>query len=266
MEQVEHHSRRTAYRYLSGGANQADAAEDAGPTVLYIHGSGGDHRVWTHQYAPTGPFHPAAALDLSGHGESEDVETAAGPETLTAYAEDVAAVAKVVEADILVGHSMGGAVVFEVLLESHYSPEAAVFADTGAKLAVHESIRTMLEQDFESLVSALHQDSTLLLHEGDEEVADASREALLSAGQAVTLRDFMTCHTFDVRDRIDALDLPALAVVGEHDGMTPPSFHEYLAEEMPNCEFAVVEDAAHLAMLEQPAAFNATLETIEARL
>jgi pimeloyl-ACP methyl ester carboxylesterase len=35
--------------------------------------------------------------------------------------------------------------------------------------------------------------------------------------------------------------------------------HEFLAEELPDCGLAAVEDAAHLVMLEQPAAFNAAV-------
>ncbi|MEF8780214.1 MAG: alpha/beta hydrolase, partial [Haloferacaceae archaeon] len=51
-----------------------------------------------------------------------------------------------------------------------------------------------------------------------------------------------------------------------HDRLTPPWYHEYLAEEIPDCELAHVEDAAHLAMLEQPTAFNAALEEFLDRL
>jgi alpha/beta hydrolase fold. len=82
----------------------------------------------------------------------------------------------------------------------------------------------------------------------------------------VTHRDFLTCHTFDVRERLDALELPALAIVGEHDSLTPPAYHEYLAAELSNCEMAVLEDAAHLAMLEQPAAFDAALRELADRV
>jgi 3-oxoadipate enol-lactonase len=257
MEQVVHDGRKTAYRLARPAAD--------GPTALYVHGSGADHRLWTHQYAPAGPLHPAAALDLSGHAESSDIDTDAGPETLAAYADDVAAVARAVGADVLVGNSLGGAVVFETLLSGRFEPSAAVFAGTGAKLAVHESIRRMLREDFEAVVEALHGDSRLL-HDADEQVREQSRSALLAAGQRVTRRDFMTCHTFDVRERLDELALPALAVVGEHDSLTPVSYHEYLADELPDCELAVIEDAAHLAMLEQPAAFNAAVETVVDRL
>jgi pimeloyl-ACP methyl ester carboxylesterase len=251
MEQVVHDGRETAYRRVAGAAE--------GPTVLYVHGSGANHRVWVHQYAPRGPVHPAVALDLSGHGESTDIDTEAGSETLAAYAADVVAVARETDADVLVGHSLGGAVVFEVLLDSPFDPSAVVFAGTGAKLAVHQSIRTLLQEDFEGLVDALHQDSRLL-HDPDGTTDERSRDAILSAGQAVTQRDFLTCHEFDVRERLDEINVPALAVVGEHDVMTPPEYHEYLADSIADCERAVIENAAHLAMLEQPQAVNSVIE------
>jgi len=257
MQQVVHDGRETAYRHVRPGAD--------GPSVLYVHGSGATHGVWAHQYGPDGPLHPAVAVDLSGHGDSGDIETAAGPETLGAYADDVAAVAAAVGADVLVGNSLGGAVVLETLLSGRYEPTAAVFAGTGAKLAVHESIRRLLREGFEAAVDALHEDSRLL-YDPDEQLKQRSRATLLAAGQRVTRRDFLTCHTFDVRARLGELELPALAIVGEHDGLTPPAYHEYLAAELPDCEMAVLEDAAHLAMLEQPVAFNTALRTVLGRV
>ena len=249
MHRITHDGRETAYRRVDG--------DGGGPTVLYVHGSGSDHRCWIQQYRPQGPSHPAVALDLSGHGKSDDIETDAGQETLAAYADDVAAVAREENPEILVGHSLGGAVVFETLLTERYRPEAVVFAGTGAKLAVHESIRTMLREDFDAVVEALH--GGLLFHELEGSIAQESQKALLAAGQVVTQRDFLTCHTFDVRDRLEEITVPTLALVGEHDQMTPPSYHEYLAENIPDCAYAVVEDAGHLAMLEQPTAFNAAV-------
>lgn len=252
MEQVQHDGRTITYRHTG--------RDGEGPTALYIHGSGGDHRLWVNQYAPDGPTHPAVALDLSGHGDSEDVATEPGPETLTAYARDVVAVARETDAEILVGNSLGGAVVFEVVLETDYDPRGMVLAGTGAKLAVHEQIRSMLADDFESFVEFAHAGSRLL-YDPDEQTRAASKAALEENGQDVTRRDFLTCHTFDVRDRLGAVEVPALAIVGAHDELTPPSYHEYLAEELPSCERAVIEDAAHLAMLEQPEAFNAAVES-----
>lgn len=247
MYTVSHHGRTTAYRQTQ--------PDGAGPTVLYVHGSGGSHQVWVHQYAPTGPAHPAVALDLSGHGASADIETPPGPKTLTAYAEDVAAVAETTDADVLVGNSLGGAVVFEVVLGEYFDPEGIVFAGSGAKLAVHDSLRDLLETDFPAAVERLHEPG-MLLGQQDPQLVEQSKKTLTEAGQAVTRRDFLTCHEFDVRADIEDITVPSLALVGTNDSLTPPSYHEFLAQEMPACELQTIPDAGHLAMLEQPDAFN----------
>lgn len=253
MAQCSHHGRETAYTVAAGGHR---------PRALYVHGSGANRHAWAIQYTH-GPFGPAAAVDLSGHGDSGDVTTAAGPETLAAYADDVVAVARTFDPDVLVGHSLGGAVVLQCLLADRLSPRGVVLAGTGAKLAVHESIRRMLREQFDALADTLHGNADL---PDESDSAATAREALLSAGQRVTLRDFMTCHEFDVRDRLAELSLPALAVVGDHDSLTPPSYHDFLAERMQRCELAVLEDATHLAMLERPGPFHAALATLADRL
>ncbi len=252
MQTVTHHGRETAYRHTRPDAD--------GPTALYVHGSGGNHQLWVHQYGPAGPTHPAVAIDLSGHGESDDIETPAGPETLRKYAEDVAAVASETEADILVGNSLGGAVVFEVLLSELYEPAGVVFAGSGAKLAVTEELRTALKTEFEAAIEMVHQPS-MLFADPDETVLEQSKETMREAGQRVTTRDFLTCHVFDVREELDAIKIPALAVVGEEDMLTPPFYHDYLAEHMPSCTDSIIKDAGHLVMLEQPEAFNLALES-----
>lgn len=256
MEVVTHDGRTTAYRVTG--------VEEDGLTVLYVHGSGGNRLVWAHQYAPRGLSHPAAAVDLSGHGESDDVDTEPGPETLSAYASDVVAVAREIDADVLVGNSLGGAVVFQTLLEETFDPVATVFAGTGAKLAVHEDLRRMLRDDFESAVEQLHEPS-FLFSETDQQFVEQSKNALRDTGRSVTCRDFLTCHEFDVRDRLDEITVPALAIVGENDRLTPPSYHEYLASELADCELEVLSGVAHLAMLERPAAFNRALESFFTR-
>ncbi|PSQ58394.1 MAG: alpha/beta hydrolase [Halobacteriales archaeon SW_9_67_25] len=247
METVRHDGRETAYRLTRPDAG--------GPTALYVHGSGATHRVWAAQYGPAGPTHPAAALDLSGHGGSGDVDTEVGPATLRAYGADVVAVASAVGADLLVGNSLGGAVVQHVLLADRVDVSAAVLAGSGAKLAVTEALRTWLAGDFECAIDALHGDD-MLFHEADERTERRSRETMRAVGRAVTERDFLTCHAFDVRDRVGELDVPLLALVGEHDRLTPPFYHEYYVEHAPDATVALIEDAAHLAMVERPAAFS----------
>jgi len=249
METVTHHGRETAYR-------RHDRGGDADP-ILFVHGSGGSHAVWKSQ-ARLAEDRPVVALDLSGHGESDDVAAEPGYEALSAYVDDAVAVAEATDARILCGNSLGGAIVMTALLERDMDLDAVVLAGTGARLAVLDDLLRWLRDDFERAIEFLHGPHRLF-HDPDDRLIDASSETHHPAGRAVTVRDFRTCHEFDVRGRLDGIDTPTLAVVGEYDALTPPWYHEALAERIPDAEWTTVDDAAHLAMLERPAAFNEAL-------
>lgn len=245
MATVTHDGRTIAYHRSSAGD---------GPTVCYVHGAGGGRRLWSGQCdRPDAP--PAVAPDLSGHGDSDDVSTPPGRETLEAYADDVVAVCEATDATVLCGNSMGGAVALWIALERDLDIGGIVLADSGAKLGVDPSFLDTVASDFEAAIGSLHAPGTLFF-EPTEALVERSTAALRAAGSAVTHRDFETCDAFDVRERLDEIDTPTLALCGEHDPMTPPAFQEYLAETMAECRFREIADAAHLSMLERPAAFN----------
>jgi pimeloyl-ACP methyl ester carboxylesterase len=245
MESVRHHGRETAYRSV--------ARDRRGPTVLYVHGSGGTHRVWANQYGAAD--HPVVAVDLSGHGESGDIDAEPGESTLAAYADDVVAVAGATDADALVGNSLGGAVTLWVLLERAWEPDAVVLTGTGPTLPVYGKLLEWLDSEFDRAISFLH-GRDRLFHSTDEELLGNSRTVMRRVGRSVTRRDFLTCDRFDVTDSLSAIGVPALALCGEHDTLTPRSAHEQLARGIPDGEFALVPDAAHLAMLERPSVFD----------
>ena len=250
MERVTHHGRTTAYRV-------ADRA-GAGSPLLCVHGSGGTHEVWKGQLGRLASERPVVALDLSGHGDSEDVDADPGWESISAYADDVLAVADETDAQILVGNSLGGAVALQLAVERDHDFDGLVLAGTGAKLPVLDDLLRWLEDDFDRAVEFLHGPDRLF-HDADSRYAELSAERMREVGQQVTRRDFRSCHEFDLRDRLGDVDVPTLAVVGEHDKLTPPEYHETLADRIPDARFREIDGAAHLAMLEDPDAFNAAI-------
>lgn len=253
MQTVTHHGRNTAYRVQDRGGD--------GTPLLFVHGSGGTHAVWKSQLARLSGDRPVAALDLSGHGESDDIDTEPGPQTLEAYARDVLAVADEVDAGVLVGNSLGGAVVLRLLLETDAAVDAAVLAGSGAKLTVLDDLRDWLAGEdggFDRAVEFLHRED-MLLHDPSDQALELSKQAMRDAGREVVARDFLSCHHFDVRDSLDDVATPLFALTGEYDRLTPPEYHEYVAEHVQDGAWTTVDDAAHLSMLEAPAAFNDAL-------
>ena len=253
METVTDYGRETAYRLSDRGGS--------GPTILCVHGSGGNHGVWKSQARLSDRF-PVAALDLSGHGRSDDVDADPGFDALSAYADDVLAVAAAVDADVLVGSSLGGAVVLHTAIERADDHELSglILAGTGPRLPVLDDVLDWLDDDFDRVVEFLHEPGRFF-SDPDERMIEFSEQAMRECGREVVRRDFLTCHRFDVRDQLDEVSIPTRAVVGEHDRLTPPWYHETLAEEIPDCELTVLDDAAHLAMLDRPDAFNRTVES-----
>jgi pimeloyl-ACP methyl ester carboxylesterase len=256
MQRVTHHGRTTAYRTFDRGGE--------GHTVLAVHGSGGSHRVWTPQSRVANDY-PFVALDLSGHGESDDVSAEPGYETVSAYVDDLVAVADAVDADVLLGNSLGGAVLLTALVERAFDVSGVVLAGTGPRLPVPEDLLELAAADFPRAVEYLHEPDHLF-HDADEGTIEVSQAALRETGSAILDRDLRTAHTVDLRGQLSEIDAPTLAVVGEYDRLTPPYFHEELCEELPDCRIAVIDDAAHLAMLEAPASFNDELSAFLSRV
>ena len=274
MEYVTHHGRATAYRHSDRGGE--------GVPLCLLHGSGGESGVWRSQFRLSDRS-PVVAPEFSGHGDSDDVRAAPGYETLSAYADDALAALDgagyAPEESAFVGSSMGGAVCLHLAVERGLSPRALVLAGSGPRLPVLDDLRTWLagettaggptgaETDgFERALAFLHAPGRLFADAGDR-LREQSREAMRAAGRTVVRRDFETCHGFDVRGDLDDVETPTLAVVGEHDRLTPRRFHEELVDGLPDAELAVVEGAGHLAMLERPRAFNAAVrEFLERRV
>ena len=256
MQTFRHHGRSTAYRYR-------EASGATGSGLCCIHGSGGSHAVWEGQFELTERT-PIAALDLSGHGESEDVDADPGYETLEAYAEDVVAVVDATDCRILLGHSLGGAVALWAALEHDLPLDGLVLTATGARLAVLSDLLALLETDFEHAVDFLHGPDRFF-HDPEPETVHLSKGILAETGQSVTVRDFNTANQFDVRGRLDELTLPAAAIVGEYDQLTPLRYHRHFTQTM-DCSLLRIENTAHLPMLEQPETFNGAVSMFLDRL
>lgn len=257
MRFLQHDGRETAYRVVDRHA--------AGPTLVFVHGSGGSHEIWKSQLSRLSSDYWIVALDLSGHGASDGVQTDDGPTARDRYVEDVVAVTDAVDGDVLIGNSLGGAVVISALLDGDLDVSAAVLAGSGAKLTVFEDLLEWLATDLDRAIEFLHGEDRFF-HDPDPRLEALSRECMRSVSREVVERDFLASHTFDERDRIDRIAVPTLALTGEYDGLTPPEYHEYLADEIPDGEWTTVPDAAHLSMLEAPDRFNGALRAfLEAR-
>ncbi len=85
---------------------------DREPALVFVHGWAGHRKEWVPQMEDFSDSHMVVTVDLAGHGESGDTREAW---TMGAFGEDVAAVVRIlsIERVVLIGHSMGTAVILE---------------------------------------------------------------------------------------------------------------------------------------------------------
>lgn len=71
--------------------------------------------------------------------------------------------------------------------------------------------------------------------------------------------------TWDVRDRLGDIDIPALVICGRHDEATP-AIAQTLVDGIPGAGLHIFEDSSHLPHAEEPAAFRAVVEEFLTRV
>ncbi len=231
------------------------------PALLFIHGAGGDHTIWGEQLRDLAKDFSAAALDLNGHGRSPAREG----EGLQTYVEDVLAVLQTLsEPTVVIGHSMGGAIALLVALQRPENLVGLGLIGTGARLKVHPQILELCQTDFEGAVELVV--SWAFADQADPALTDKAREQMRRTGQDALYRDFASCNTFDIKDRLSEIAVPALVLCGNEDKLTPVKYSAYLQQNMPNAQLKIIEGAGHMVMLEQPQRVNQALREFCTRL
>ena len=71
--------------------------------------------------------------------------------------------------------------------------------------------------------------------------------------------------TINTLDRLHEIKCPALVIVGAQDHGTPPAMAKLIHEHLPNSEYLVIDDAAHIANVEQPEIFNRAVQKFLAK-
>ncbi|MFD9223612.1 proline iminopeptidase-family hydrolase [Streptomyces sp. NPDC060064] len=73
-----------------------------------------------------------------------------------------------------------------------------------------------------------------------------------------------TLRSWDIRDRLDRVQVPVLLVSGRHDEVTPRAVEE-IQRGVPQAEWVLFEESSHMPHLEEPVRFRTVVERFLAR-
>ncbi|MGQ0655616.1 MAG: alpha/beta fold hydrolase [Betaproteobacteria bacterium] len=230
--------------------------------LVFLHGVGGDHSSWDPQVARFGRLgYECLAWDQPGYGAAPMIE----PYTL----ETVTNALKGLLPAVLVGHSMGGLIAQEAYarLPERISALALTFtsaAFVGSSDFAAKFVAERLDPlDAGATMAELAQ-RVMPQMSGRKSAAGAvARAQKIMAGiPAATYRKAVhLLTTFDRRANLANIAVPTLLMAGTDDDTAPPSIMQRMAAKIPNSEYVLLEGCGHLGPMDQPAQFNAALET-----
>jgi len=226
--------------------------DNAKPTIVFIHGSGGSHVLWDKQVSALSPYANTIALDLPGHGKSQgdakdnikDISS-----NVHQFIESLN-----VSRPILCGLSIGGAIALQLLIEKRVDYQGGILINTGARLKVMPGLIETLKTDYPAAVEATK--VFAISEKTDPLTVEPLIEEMRKCRVQSTVNDFLACDSFNVMDKLNRIDTPVLVLTAADDKLTPPKYGKYLAENIPQSTFVQIHDAGHLSPFEKEAEVN----------
>jgi len=244
----------------------------AGRPVLLVHGFPFHRGMWSAQFAALAPHGRILAPDLLGFGASsyapQDTPLSL---TMDTQADALAATLDeqgVREPVVLIGFSMGGYVGWSFLRRYRERVAALVLHNTRAAADTAEGARGRMDMAdrvtaeghkwlIDGMLPKLVAPRTLKERPA---VCEAVSELMQAAPlEAVAAAQRGMAQRPDSTELARTLDLPTLAIVGEHDAISKRDELEALTGLMPRAKFVEIADAGHMTVLEQPQATNLAL-------
>jgi len=236
-----------------------------GPPLVAVHGATADHTAWSRLLPFLEPHVSVLAVDRRGRGGSGD-----HPDwDLEREFEDVAAVVDAVAEEAggpvdLLGHSFGGAI----------SLGAATLTSNVRKLALYEPV-TRAEHDAKPAGVVERIDRLVRDGKREEALETMFREIVLMSEEAFAAyrqlpiwpRRVAIAHTLPRElgvsltdttieaERVAALHVPTLLLVGGDSPPGPKTSVAHLSETLPNARVTVLEGQEHMAIYDAPELF-----------
>jgi 3-oxoadipate enol-lactonase len=239
----------------------------ASPPLVFLHGIGGAARAWRGQLDAFSDRYRAIAWDMPGYGGSAplpSVSIASLADALHDFLQQVGATKPVI-----VGHSIGGMIVQQLLAKSPHIASAVVLAQTSPAFGKPDG--DWQKNFIDARLGPLNRGETLVtlapslvkeLVGDDPDVSgmDLARDCMASVPPATYRATMLALMGFDLRHALKNIAVPTLVLSGSRDNNAPAPMMAKMASYIPAATYIEIAGVGHLVNLERPAAFNAALD------
>ena len=231
-------------------------------SLVFIHGWSCDSRYWQRQVSAFSQDYKVIAIDLAGHGNSSFDRV---DYTMLSFAKDVKAVIEKEKVDkvILVGHSMGGAVIADAAVLMPEKVIAIIGIDTLQNVAeklAQKDLDKMAEPFEADFVKAAQEFVLPMFAEGtDENLINWVKEDMSSAPKEVATSAFRNyLGRYVNNEASEVFEKITVPVVSINARLWPTSADDN-RKHIKNYKLFYIEETGHFPMLERPKEFNKLL-------
>ena len=231
--------------------------------LVFVHGFMGGSRQWQGQSDAFGERFQVIAPDLPGYGENADAEA---QDSIAGFARWVldTLTARGVERFHLVGHSMGGMIVQDMIAQAPDRVDRLVLYGTGATGLLpgrFEPIGTSKRRARADgpRATARRIAATWFLNCENADAYEPCAAIAERAGLQAILAGLDAMQAWSGVSQLPDIRARTWVVWGDHDRTYPWSQTEQLWRSISGASLAVLPDCAHAAHLEKPYLFNRVL-------
>jgi pimeloyl-ACP methyl ester carboxylesterase len=253
-----------SYVDLDTGVRLHYRTAGGGPTLLFHPGFSNSLDLWNWLVRELAPTRRCITFDPRGHGASDKPDS---EYTLEELARDVLALAETLDLrDLtLVGHSVGGAVTLQAVLDHDDDRRIARLVLVGPALPTYlraedEAFGTSPET-FDGLRAGVVDNwiptqlatAKIFYHQTDDDTARWLAEQTLSMPVHIAEKYFSQLPTIDFRDRLAEVLIPVLVLWGAHDQLADPRWAGWFRDRnLPGWRVETLEQSGHGAMVDEP--------------
>jgi 3-oxoadipate enol-lactonase len=235
-----------------------------GLPLVFINSLGTDLRLWDKLIPHFAESYRIIRYDKRGHGLSD---APPGPYSIRDQATVLGGLLTYLQVrqPVLIGISVGGMIALDYAATQPDNVRALVLCDTGAKIGSLEL--------WNARITAVRNDGMASI--GEDVLArwftpnfiephPAEYRGYLNMLVRTSVIGYAaTCEAIrdaDLTNIVHTITTKSLVLCGSEDAATPPSLNHELAEALPDARFELIEHAAHLPPIEQPATTAAKIK------
>ena len=231
--------------------------------IVFVHGWSNNRSVWDEQMAHFSKKYEVIAIDLGGHGQSGDDRNAW---TMSSFGEDVIAVINHLKLKkvILVGFSMGGAVVIEAAKKMPEKIAGLVLVDNlhNIEMKYSEEMIKITDSIFSDLLENPTNEKLMGLgfYKNNPEKSFQRVKAMYKDGQRPgwngSFLEMFKWINEDLTTSLTEIHSPVISINSNSQPTTMEAFQKYI----PSYKVNVMSDVGHLVFWDAPGEFNNLLE------